>query len=110
MWAKPTKADLKRVPKLGAQDGPTTEDVLIYLHFFLGGCDWYISEFDGEDTMFGFCILNGDTQMAEWGSVSLQELRDIKVGIMEVDTDKYWNIKPAGEIEKIRECMNGILA
>jgi hypothetical protein len=45
-----------------------TEDNLIYLHFFLGGYDWFISEYDGEGFFFGFAILNGDYELAERGT------------------------------------------
>jgi len=37
---------------------------------FTGGCDWYITEFDGDDLFFGFAILNSDYEMAEWGYIS----------------------------------------
>jgi len=102
MWAKPSQTQLKKVPKLGAQDGPHTKDNIVYLHFFVGGCDWYITEFDGEDIMFGFAILNNDFQMAEWGNVSLNELKEVKIqGVFEVDCDKHWEIRKVSEVEKI---------
>ena len=40
------------------------------MHFFLGGCDWYIVEWNLEDQIFfGFAILTNDLEMAEWGYV-----------------------------------------
>ena len=110
MWAKPTKTDLAQIPTLYATEDISLADKKIYLHFFIGGCDWYITEYDKKDTMFGFAIINGDTQMAEWGYISLNELKNISVGPgIEVDTDKYWKIKPVKEIEKITACRLGIL-
>jgi hypothetical protein len=53
---------------------------LIHLHFFIGGCDCYIAEYDGEDIFWGFAILNGDFQNAEWGYISFSELKSIRVG------------------------------
>lgn len=104
MWAKPTKADLKKIPGLYKTENIPAKEKKIYLHFFIGGSDWYIAEYDGKDIMFGFAILNGDTLNAEWGYISFEELKNLKVSFVEVDTDKYWKIRPAGEIDKIKAC------
>ena len=32
----------------------------LYLHFFIGGCDWYVAEYDGDDLFWGYVILNND--------------------------------------------------
>jgi hypothetical protein len=56
--------------------------------------------------MWGFAILNNDYQCAEWGYISLEELKSIKVaGFMEIDCEleEHWHIRPAIEVEKIRE-------
>ena len=101
MWAKPSKGQLAKIPKLYATEDIPAKDKKIYLHFFMGGSDWYIAEYDGKDTFFGFAILNGDMQNAEWGYVSFQELKSVKYKFVEVDTDKHWTIRKAGEIDKI---------
>ena len=51
--------------------------------------------------MFGFVILNGDYQNAEWGNIYYPELRDLNVKGFEVDRDKYWKPTKAGLIDKI---------
>lgn len=103
MWNEPSLERLNRIPRLyETKDIPLHEKV-IHLHFFIGGCDWYIAEFDGEDTFFGYAILNHDYSNAEWGYVSFQELKEIKIAWVEVDceTDKSWLPKPAGTIPEI---------
>jgi hypothetical protein len=106
MWNIPTKQRLAKIPPLyKTEDIPLCEK-MIYLHFFLGGCDWYIAEYDGKDTFFGFAILNNDLQMAEWGYISFSELKSIKVrGWIEVDCElhEFWKVRKACEIEKIRK-------
>jgi len=77
-----------------------TRDKLIYEHFFIGGCDWYIAEFDGRDTMFGYAILS-DYHNAEWGYIPYGELKSVNVGGLEVDRDLYWNLQRADLIQKI---------
>jgi hypothetical protein len=104
MWAKPSKSQLAVIPKLYATEKIAAKDNKIYLHFFLCGCDWYITEYDGADTFFGFAILNNDIQNAEWGYISFDELKSVKAGEwLEVDTDKHWTVRPAGEVDKIVE-------
>jgi hypothetical protein len=104
MWNPPNNEVLSQLPRLYQTERIPTEDKIIHLHFFLSGCDWYIAEYDGKDTMFGFAILNGDTQNAEWGYVSLAELQEISIQGIEVDRDIYWRPKKAKGIDKIREC------
>jgi len=64
MWNQPTRQRLAKIPKLYETENIPLKDKLIYLHFFIGDCDWYIAEFDG-DLFWGFAILNGDYEMAE---------------------------------------------
>ena len=112
MWNEPTKERLARIPKLYDTEEIPVQDKEIYLHFFLGGSDWFISETDGEDIMFGFCILNNDYEMAEWGYVSLSELRSIKIeGWLEVDCEleEHWKVRTAKEVEQIRKACGWML-
>ncbi len=60
-------------------------------HFFIGGSDWYILEWDGSDTLFGYAVLNGDTVSAEYGYTSLSELQSVRVRKMfGVELDFYF--------------------
>ncbi|MCK4826583.1 DUF2958 domain-containing protein [bacterium] len=105
MWSEPTKERLSKIPKLYETEKVPLKDKLIHLHFFIGGCDWYIAEFDGKDMFWGFAILNSDYQMAEWGYVSFSELKSIKAdGWLEIDCEieECWQVKRAIEIDKIR--------
>ena len=104
MWNEPTEERLARIPKLYETEDTPLKNKLIHLHFFIGGCDWYVSEYDGTDLFWGFACLNGDLQNAEWGYVSFKELRDIKIdGWLEIDceTEDAWRVRPASEIELI---------
>ena len=104
MWNIPTQEQLAAVPRLYETEGIPTKNKLVYLHFFIFGSDWYIIEYDGDDLFFGYAILNGDRDCAEWGYVSLQELKGININGIEVDCEleSLWKIKPVSAIEKIR--------
>ena len=101
MWNKPSITELKQVPELYSTENVSLKDKIIYLHLFIGGSDWYIAEIDYQDfdTMFGYCILNGDLEMAEWGYVSLSELCSISVRGIEVDRDLHWKPIPFSQIK-----------
>ena len=68
----------KRYETYGMKEHPAI------FHYFYGGTDMYICEYDQEESlMFGFVILNGDLQNAEWGYISLAEI--LPIPIMNID-------------------------
>lgn len=104
MWNEPTEEELKTLPDLYETENVSLEKKIIHMHFFIGGCDWYVSEYGLSDRLFfGYAILNNDLQNAEWGYVSYDELRDINVRGIEIDRDLYWKPTPAAKVQKIRE-------
>jgi hypothetical protein len=106
MWNAPSKRQLATLPRLYQTEAVALKDKIIHLHFFIGGCDWFIAEFDGDDLFFGFTILNQDYQNAEWGYISLSELKSIKIqGWLEIDNDLHWKVRPAKEVDLICEAQ-----
>ena len=103
MWNEPTQERLSSIPRLYETENVPLKDKEIHLHCFLGGCDWFIAEFDGEDLFWGYAHL-GDDQCAEWGYISFTELKNIKVNKwLEVDCEleEFWQPKKASEISTI---------
>lgn len=78
------KNTLATMPKTYETEDQETGEKLATLHYFSGGSDWYIIERDAgspDDEVqgiqvqaFGFACLNGDTDNAEYGYISIQEL------------------------------------
>ena len=103
MWNEPSKDRLASIPRLYETESTPAKNKIIYLHFFIGGCDWYVSEYDGNDLFYGYAILNGDTQNAEWGYISFSELKAINISGIEIDCElkEYWQPKPVSQIPKI---------
>jgi len=105
MWNEPSKERLVKIHKLYETEAVPFADKLICLHFFIGGSDWYIAEYDGEDLFWGYAILNNDYINAEWGYISFSELKEIKIdGWLEIDCEleEHWKVRKASEIKKIR--------
>ena len=104
MWNTPSKERLIWIPDLFGTDDAPLQDKLIYLHFLVSGCDWFVCEYDGSDLFWGFAILNCDYRNAEWGYFSLTELKEIRLsGWMEIDCEleEHWEVRPAFQVEKI---------
>jgi hypothetical protein len=76
-----TAAIRKKLPPLYANENKALDDVLVVAKLFhpYGAGTWYVTEFDGEDTLFGFVELGmgGD----EWGYFSLAELTELRACI-----------------------------
>ena len=74
------KQKLKDIAKIARQI--TTDDELVNndgthnvgFHYFVGNSDFYISEIKSDGLAFGYTILNGDIEMAEWGYQDLDEI------------------------------------
>ncbi|MCX5871088.1 MAG: DUF2958 domain-containing protein [Deltaproteobacteria bacterium] len=101
MWNTPSQERLDRIPRLYETESIPLSEKDVHLHFFIGGCDWYIVEYDGEDLFFGYTILNGDLINAEWGYISFRELKSVRVSFVEIDCDLHWQIVPAKQVSLI---------
>lgn len=102
MWSKPTEKQLAKIPAIYSTEETPLQDKMIHMHFFLGGCDWYAAEYDPTDRIFfGFVVLNGYLDMAEWGNFSLDKLMKLKVKFLEVDRDRHWKVRPARKVKQI---------
>ncbi|GHV13924.1 hypothetical protein FACS189491_09560 [Spirochaetia bacterium] len=66
---------LEKCPKLYETDGKDEHPAIF--HYFYSGTDIYICEYDREDTMFGYTILNDDLENSEWGYTSVSEICSI---------------------------------
>ena len=106
MWNGPSAEELSRLPKLYETERIPAKDKIIHMHFFIGGCDWYAAEFDGEDTFFCFAVLHNDLDNAEWGYASLSEMEAISINGVEIDRDVHWQPVPAGKVERIAELLH----
>ena len=76
------------------------DQATVYLHYFIGGSDWYITEKDvdgGVEQAFGYAVLNGDEDCAELGYISIQEL-----AACGAELDLYFSPCTLGEIKARR--------
>ncbi len=109
MWNTPNKERLDKIPRLYETEEISLKEKMIHLHFFIGDTDIFICEYDGEDTFWGFVLLNGDLEMAEWGYINFSELKSIRIGRgFEVDCDleRFWKVRPAKKVRLICEAQN----
>jgi hypothetical protein len=72
---------------------------MLHLHYFAGGCDWWIAEYDpATGAAFGYACL-GDPTCAGWGHLDLPELEQIRVrgGLLIIERDLHWTPTPAAD-------------
>jgi len=104
MWNEPSSSDLAALPGLYETEDKSLDKKIIHMHFFLGGCDWYASEYGhNERIFFGYAILNDDLLNSEWGNFSFDELRSINIRGLEVDRDLHWEPCKAIEVDRIKK-------
>jgi hypothetical protein len=88
-------------PALYSTENTPLEQTVIAAHYFIGGNDWYIAEYDPETgTAFGYTCLNMDTDNAEWGYVSLPELEQVRLGSLGavIERDCHWTPKQFSDL------------
>jgi hypothetical protein len=88
-----TQAIRKALPPLYTNEKKEEKDTPVLLKIFnpYGRGTWYITEFDGDDTMYGLCCIHE----AELGYVSLKELDSLKIKIgrfeFPLERDLHWH-------------------
>ena len=106
MWNEPTKKRLNQMPSIYKNQHIPLQQQEVWLHFFIGGCDWFAVSFDheGGDLFFGFVILNNQYHDSEWGNFSLSEMRSIKISdFLEIDCEleEHWLVREASQVDRI---------
>lgn len=81
------------MPRAMPSDLKSLDDAVAHLHYFYGGCDWYILEPADKDRVC-FCYANlGDDDNAEYGSLWLGEFDNLPV-----ELDLHWTPKTMSEV------------
>jgi hypothetical protein len=75
---------LEKCPNIGETNGMKEHPAIF--HYFFGATDIFICEYNRNDLLFGYTILNGDLDNSEWGYTSLKEITKIP----QLNIDYYW--------------------
>lgn len=80
------------IPSLGKTDGDGFRaEVAVKWFCPFGRMTYYVTEFDGEDTVFGYCVSPLGPDCDEWGYASVSELAELTVmgGVPALERDLY---------------------
>ena len=69
------EASLKKCPNIGETDNLNEHPAIF--HYFYGSTDIFICEYDRNNKMFGYGILNADLDNSEWGYFNLPDITNI---------------------------------
>ncbi len=106
MKNRPTIEQLNKLPHLYETEHIQPEDKIVHLHFQIDQCHWWAMEWDREDTFFGYVLLNGWLQDAEFGYFTLSELLEVKIdGWLEVENDPTWIPRTVKDVGLISETL-----
>ena len=104
---------INSMPKTGDNEDEEkyipAKDQVVYLHYFVGGCDWLISERDidtdgeGQIQAFGWANL-GDNQNAEFGYICIPELFTLPM----IQLDLYWTPKTFSQLQNGKQHKYGL--
>ena len=98
------------IPVLYATEDTRGAEKIIHAHYFHGGNDWFIAEYDPHTgRAFGHTTLAADTWRAEWGYIDLIDMEamvDRNGGIIERDLD--WEPIPFSEAIEQRNQRAGV--
>jgi hypothetical protein len=82
----------KQLQEIPTRSKVPIDKAIIHAHYFMGGSDWYVIEWDRKDNMFfGFAVLNGDLQNAELGYFTFAELDEFNQYPRLMQLDFNWN-------------------
>lgn len=111
-----TKEIERKLPPLYANEECAADEVKVIAKFFLpsGRWTWYATEFDGDDTFFGFVVSGFGSDCDELGYFSLSELAALRAplrlgnteipGAVKVERDRYFGDHTLAEVmEAARE-------
>lgn len=88
----------KSLPPLRSTEGQG-DDAVVRAKFFHPASRYtlFVTEFDGEDTLYGWCVSPLGADCDEWGYTSLAELASLRVLGLGVERDLYFEPRPLRE-------------
>jgi hypothetical protein len=97
----PPPDELAGIPGDGGTSAVPLGDKIIRVHYFGGPADCYLAEmWQDEDTWrgFGYTTFSG-IGGGDWGDVGLEEMEQVRAGLVIIERDLYWDPVPFWRLE-----------
>lgn len=65
----------------------------VHAHYYLGGSDWYILEWDGQSEFFGYAVMGDMEDMSELSYIPLSQVHQRFGPLAMVEMDFFWKKK-----------------
>lgn len=89
-----TKENRAALPPLYSQDGKGMDATAHVKFFGSGRWTWYATEFDGDDTFFGYVVSGLGSDCDELGYFSLSELKSLRFPPFQLPVERDRHFKP----------------
>jgi hypothetical protein len=99
-----TKANRDALPPLYTNESlDDANNAVAYVKIFHPNSRYtfYVTEFDGDDTLFGYCVSPLGPDCDEWGYASLKELTELRAGPFKLPLERDLYFTPA----TVAECL-----
>lgn len=99
-----TKENRRNLPPLYSQDGKGS-DAIVYVKLFdpCGRLTLYVTEFDGEDTLYGYMVSPLGEDCNEFGYSSLSELASVRNWLgLGIERDQNFTPKPLNQLAAVK--------
>lgn len=88
------RAKFAKIPWMSTDGKPYDEVKVLAVYFHpIGRYTFYVTEFDGKDTLYGYVKSPSGPDCDEWGYSSLAELEALKVRGLGMERDLFWDPK-----------------
>jgi len=90
-----TKTMMQSIPVIYATEAVDLADKQLHVHYFVGGCDWYVAELDPTTgDAFGYA----DLGHGEWGYFNLVEMERTVASLYVIERELDFRPTTAGEL------------
>lgn len=93
----------RKLPPMGSQESKAPTEVMVTVKFFdpCGRFTFYATEYDGEDSVFGYCVSPLGPDCDELGYASVSELQAVRGRLgLGIERDIHWTPKTLAEVMK----------
>jgi hypothetical protein len=81
------------------------KNAICHLHYFYGGWDWYVLEYNEQERLFFGIVIGDDIEYWHFPLSDFEEMNK-RAWYSKIERDMYWESKKVWEIDKLKEFLS----